>query len=47
MSLYHGSQISASQQFVLIETAICIVKRWRKVWAAVLFLSAVMHSKSY
>ena len=39
-SRYYGNQISASQQSVLTETVICIVKRWKKVWAAFLFPSA-------
>ena len=29
----------------LIETAICIVERWKKVWRTVLFLSAIMCRK--
>ena len=45
MSCYHGSQISGSQQSFLTEAAICIIKDKRKIWATVLLLSAIMHSK--
>ena len=30
MSHYHGSKISGSQQSFLTDTAICIVKPWKK-----------------
>ena len=46
-SRYHGSKISGSQHSFLIETAICIVELndGRKVWAIVLFPSAIMRRK--
>ena len=45
MSRYHASKSSGSQQSFLRETATFIVERWKKEWATVLFLSAIMHRK--
>ena len=44
-SCYHGSNICGSQQPFLTETAICIVERWKKEGATVLFQIATMHGK--
>ena len=30
-SRYHGSKISGSQQSVMTETAICVVKQWKEI----------------
>ena len=42
---YYGSNICGSQQPFLTETAICIVERWKKEGATVLFQIATMHGK--
>ena len=42
---YHGSKISGSQQSFLTETAICIVKQWKKSMGYILFLSAITYRK--
>ena len=45
-SCYHSSKISESQQSLLTEMAICIVERWKKVYATILFLQgAITHTK--
>ena len=45
MSRYYGRKSFWFQQSFLTETAICIVKRWKKEWATVLFLCAILHRK--
>ena len=44
-SCYHGSKISGSQQSFLTDTAFALSGDERKVWATILFLSGIMHSK--
>ena len=45
MSRYYGRKFFLFQQSFLTETAICIVERWKKEWATVLFLCAILHGK--
>ena len=46
-SRYHGSIISKSQQSFLTETAICIVKRWKKRMGFRLFLECNLAQESH
>ena len=45
MSRYYGRKSFWFKQSFLTETAICFVKRWKKEWATVLFLCAILHRK--
>ena len=42
MSCFHGSKITGSQQSFLTETGFALLNDGRKVWATILFLSAIM-----
>ena len=42
---YHGTKLSGSQQSFLKRRLFSLSNDGRKVWATVLFLSAVMHRK--
>ena len=42
---YHGTKLSGSQQSFLKRRLFSLSNGGRKVWATVLFLSAIMHRK--
>ena len=42
---YHGTKLSGSQQSFLKRRLFSLSNDGRKVWATVLFLSAIMHRK--
>ena len=42
MSCFHGSKITGSQQSFLTETGFALLNDGKKVWATILFLSAII-----